>query len=393
MTTIKLYLQYLKRENYPELFGDECDEGFLNIEKQFGELCSDETIQEVHLSQKEKACDYSICMKCDHEHIKEYWMELDGDACRKSPIPVCWFVDASSLKPGVAHEWLYEKVLPKMLSKEEGENLRPMIEKVISLLEGRSDGLYQIGVMEGRGQRGLRIFTSDMKRSGMKAYLEALSWSGNMEILEMWLEKLESLSERNVFILDFDVYPDGISKKIGINFGSRNKKDETIEELLDFFAKENLALDGKVKDVMRWIKRAPSHVPFIQNDISHFKLPFDGEKILDAKAYLRQGSVCYKPFKIFERPYIMNLELTSRCPLRCPQCYCDLEKGKELSLEDALYWIEEAARENVKIVNLSGGETMCYPHIFEIVEAVSKRGMTPNIAVSGYHFDKEEARR
>ena len=49
--------------------------------------------------------------------------------------------------------------------------------------------------------------------------------------------------------------------------------------------------------------------------------------------------------------------MTSRCPLRCPQRYCDLNQGKDLPVEKALSWIDQAARSGVQTVNLSGGET------------------------------------
>lgn len=89
-----------------------------------------------------------------------------------------------------------------------------------------------------------------------------------------------------------------------------------------------------------------------------------------------------------EKPILMNLELTTRCPLRCPQCYCELNKVRDLSLSEAAFWISEAKRSGVQTVNLSGGETMCYPDIFKVVEMVSTAEMSPNIAISGYNFDE-----
>ena len=55
----------------------------------------------------------------------------------------------------------------------------------------------------------------------------------------------------------------------------------------------------------------------------------------------------------------MNIELTTRCPLRCPQCYCTLTGGKNIDLNTAIYWIKEGASLGVKEVMLSGGETLC----------------------------------
>ena len=74
----------------------------------------------------------------------------------------------------------------------------------------------------------------------------------------------------------------------------------------------------------------------------------------------------------------------------CPQCYCDLNRGRDLSPDQARYWLDEAAKAGVRVVNLSGGETMCYPHIYEVTEYAASLGMEVNIAVSGYHFGEQE---
>ena len=87
--------------------------------------------------------------------------------------------------------------------------------------------------------------------------------------------------------------------------------------------------------------------------------------------------------------YIMdgiNIELTTCCPLRCPQCYCSLESGKHIPLEVAESKILEAANHGVKIANLSGGETLCYPNLYELINFSSQYGILTNVALSGWHF-------
>lgn len=83
-----------------------------------------------------------------------------------------------------------------------------------------------------------------------------------------------------------------------------------------------------------------------------------------------------------------NIELTTRCPLHCPQCYCTLEGGKDIPLETAIARLEEASRLGVSHVELSGGETLCYPHLYEVVAAARTLGIAPSIAISGWHFDE-----
>lgn len=89
------------------------------------------------------------------------------------------------------------------------------------------------------------------------------------------------------------------------------------------------------------------------------------------------------------KPDTMNIELTTNCPLRCPQCYCSLTGGKNIDLETAKYWIEQGAGLGVKEVMLSGGETLCYPHIYEVVEAAKQYCGGANVALSGYRFTQD----
>lgn len=86
--------------------------------------------------------------------------------------------------------------------------------------------------------------------------------------------------------------------------------------------------------------------------------------------------------------YGMNIELTTCCPLHCPQCYCTLEGGKHIPLDVAKKRIAEGAAHGVKLLHLSGGETMCYPHLYEIVAYAAQAGIQVNVALSGWHFDQ-----
>lgn len=84
----------------------------------------------------------------------------------------------------------------------------------------------------------------------------------------------------------------------------------------------------------------------------------------------------------------MNIELTTACPLRCPQCYCSLEGGKHIPLQTAITRLRQAKALGVKHVELSGGETLCYPHLYELIQEAHDLGIESNIAISGWHFDQ-----
>lgn len=95
-------------------------------------------------------------------------------------------------------------------------------------------------------------------------------------------------------------------------------------------------------------------------------------------------------FRALDAPAAMNLELTSKCPLRCPQCYCDLIGGRDMPFETARRFVEDAASCGVREVNLSGGETMCYPYLTELIALCHEKGLISNIALSGFGVTKEK---
>lgn len=392
---ITQYLSYWKRHSYPELFGDETRRQLENVERQYGSLLTEETILEVCLSDSQKSCDYSFRIDTDINSVREYWYELDAQACQCGEIVPCYFIDASGCGREKDNRAFYTTALARLAGESRVNRLTFMLERCASLLRGSNPTFYQIGAMTGRGQNdSLRLFTQDLKREELLSYLKDLNWSGDVCALDEELRALEPFSDGAMFILDFDVFADHISEKIGINFGTRRKDEKTIAAFLSFLEERGLCLSPKKQDVLRFINAYPSHTPFIQNDISHFKLPFLDGHVTMAKAYLRQGNHCFvSDFPAYDSPMLMNLELTSRCPLRCPQCYCDLNTGKDLSVDTALYWIEEAARSRVKTVNLSGGETMCHPDLYRLIEECHNRGIKANIAVSGWGIDRDSIRR
>ena len=85
----------------------------------------------------------------------------------------------------------------------------------------------------------------------------------------------------------------------------------------------------------------------------------------------------------------MNIELTTNCPLHCPQCYCTLEGGKNIPIEVAKQKLKEGKEHGVKVVNLSGGETLCYPHLYELISYAKELDIKANVALSGWNFDED----
>lgn len=89
----------------------------------------------------------------------------------------------------------------------------------------------------------------------------------------------------------------------------------------------------------------------------------------------------------------INLELTTYCPLRCPQCYCSLNAGHYMDLETAKKWIIEANKSGITDIMLSGGETIAYPYLDEVISFSKENGLVTHAAFSGWNLTKERCQR
>lgn len=387
------YIDWFSRQSYPALFDTEVERRLEHVRSVFGRQETEEVILEVHLSDASRRCDYSFRGDTDSSLVKNYWLELDFETCATEQIEPCYFIDASALKPGEEASLFYATALPALAGAKRTEILRNRVEACVKHLQGRCKALFQLGAMTGRGQEdSLRVFPEDMKRADALGYLEDLNWQGDLAALEAFLIRCETEGGCRLLHTDFDLFADRISDKIGINIMLSNSP-EVVRHWLDFLEREGLCLPEKKIDVLRFLTAGPQYEPWIQNDIAHFKIPFENGKPLGAKAYLRHNGIPVKDFRAFHAPVQMNLELTSRCPLRCPQCYCDLKKGKELPLDKALYWLENAAGHGVRHINLSGGETMCYPHLHELIAFCREHGLESNVALSGWGIDENSLQK
>lgn len=97
-----------------------------------------------------------------------------------------------------------------------------------------------------------------------------------------------------------------------------------------------------------------------------------------------------------ERGYLLNLhlDLTFRCPLRCPHCYiAGLEdKSKELTFPEVVKVLEEARDLKVLFLLISGGEPMVRPDFFDCLEAAHGMGFFIHVKTTGLYIGEEEAR-
>lgn len=95
---------------------------------------------------------------------------------------------------------------------------------------------------------------------------------------------------------------------------------------------------------------------------------------------------CLKKTESAGPPYALLAELTHRCPLRCVYCSNPLTlnaKEHELTTEDWLRVLGQAAELGVLQVHFSGGEPLVRPDLEELVERAGQCSLYSNLITSG----------
>lgn len=290
------YLSYFRQQSYPHLFSDECITGMQNIEAEYGNRISPKVIYEVRLGSTENITDFSIQLLTSDNMVKNYWLEFDFDEYQKDGAGIpCVFYDASSFLPKKELWVNYHDRIYQYIGKDRSVCLENQLKKSVLLLEGRCPSLFQIGTMNSRQEnRSVRIYTTDMNRLHISEYLKEMSWSGDYQLINHWMKRLEQIRGDKGFSVSFDVYPSHISSKIGLEFTVRTSQPDykkKIAQMIDLLIKDNICLENKGIEILNWLEAKPYKVEdrYIRNMITHIKIQFNNDKFLGIKCYLGQA--------------------------------------------------------------------------------------------------------
>lgn len=101
---------------------------------------------------------------------------------------------------------------------------------------------------------------------------------------------------------------------------------------------------------------------------------------------IKDSNLYYLRNRFWPAPKELQIEITNRCPLACPQCYKGDTNTANMPLKIYTDIIDEAARIGVSLVNINGGEPLCHPDFNNMVRyAVNKRIMVMTY-ISGINF-------
>ncbi len=115
-----------------------------------------------------------------------------------------------------------------------------------------------------------------------------------------------------------------------------------------------------------------------------------------AHASTKMGAGVEPPASKDDSPYTLVAELTHRCPLACPYCSNPRElvrAGSEMSTDEWLRVVDEAAELGVMQVHLSGGEPLARKDLEAIAARGRARDLYVNLVTSGIPLERARLER
>lgn len=81
----------------------------------------------------------------------------------------------------------------------------------------------------------------------------------------------------------------------------------------------------------------------------------------------------------------VTFETTRKCNLRCMHCYSDsgAHRKDELTVEEIKGFIDQLADIGVLAIAFSGGEPLCHPRLFELIEYARRKPLTVTLSTNG----------
>ena len=96
-----------------------------------------------------------------------------------------------------------------------------------------------------------------------------------------------------------------------------------------------------------------------------------------------------------DSPAVVQWEVTSKCNLDCDYCYFYAIPGnadlRDLTTEEALYFVQQMAECNVLAVQVEGGEPFVRKDLVSLIRAIKRHRIAVYIATNGSLIDREKA--
>jgi hypothetical protein len=130
-----------------------------------------------------------------------------------------------------------------------------MKQQILRCIEKMPKGasLFQVGTMLSRSTNDVRLYINKVRSQNILSYLNALGWSEADGTFETLITDFEEKADR--FVLSFDVTPDGIEPRIGLECSfeeNRYHQEKRWEDVFEYFVQKGMCLPEKRDALLRY---------------------------------------------------------------------------------------------------------------------------------------------
>ena len=272
------YLEIFRSLSYPALFSNECLDALKSIQNKYGELDSSRVLYEIVLDKPVFTADFS--RRLYDEILKYYWLEFDF-----ANLAPCVFLEALSMAESFPID--EERKMHKFFGREKFERVKQPLTDLTKLLKSRNTTLLNLGKLDCRGEQyfdSVRVETRVKTGRRVIEILMALSYTGDLSLVESTLSEFEPYALRNLFTVAFELFPDRISNKIGVYFSPLSQL-KYLRDFMNLLVEKGFCLPEKAETVIDW-RRDPIPDGLYMQNVNHLKFSFERNNLLSVKAYL-----------------------------------------------------------------------------------------------------------
>lgn len=218
--------------------------------------------------------------------VQDVWLEFDV-AGPPHPVPVpSLFFGSKVIHAGFprhAHRWISDDAVRLLVGRPLTDSLQQALLYCIAALPHNAL-LFQMGAMLSREPAFVRICVSRLSSSSLLEYLKALGWDGDRVLLTTLIAELAPFTSG--FSLNLDLLEGTIGPKIGLECGlAKDGHAAEWKPFLDYLVAQGLCLPGKREGLLHYLT-AENSAYGIERGLHHIKVVLQGDRPLQAKAYL-----------------------------------------------------------------------------------------------------------
>ncbi len=185
------------------------------------------------------------------KQVKCFWLEFDMPQSTQEVIIPSVFFGPEKISQDSSKDlrnqfsWLVNEALPLLRGQPLSKEVKRQILNCIGKIPAGAS-LFQVGTMLSRSTNDVRLYINKIPPQEIISYLSDLGWSDDQKRFQTLIKDLERRADR--FVLSFDVTPDGIGPRIGVECSfeeNRYHEEARWADLFDFLVQQEMCLPEK----------------------------------------------------------------------------------------------------------------------------------------------------